>query len=113
MKKSSFYFDLPPELIAKRPLQKRSDSRLLVVESSGATSHQRFFQLPELLLPGDLLVFNNTRVVPARIFAKKETGGAVEILVERLLGEFEIRAQVRASKSPKVCLLYTSDAADD
>jgi len=101
LKKSSFQFDLPEELIAKRPLEKRSSSRLLVLDKKGACGHRYFPDLGELLMPGDLLVFNNTRVVPARLFGKKATGGAVEILVERLLDERRVRAQVRASKSPK------------
>ena len=102
MKKSSFYFDLPDELIASRPLTKRSDSRLLVMENAkSAIEHRRFYELKQILSPGDLLIFNNTEVVPARLFAKKETGGAVEILVERLLSETQVRAQIRASKSPK------------
>lgn len=102
MKKSSFNFELPNTLIANRPLEKRSASRLLVLAENSSIDHRHFFELSELLKEGDLLVFNNTKVVPARLFAKKETGGAVEILVERLLSETEVRAQVRASKAPKV-----------
>lgn len=101
MKKSSFNFDLPESLIAKRPLPERSSSRLLVLGNQGNCQHKQFSDLGEFLKPGDLLVFNNTKVVPARIFGKKTTGGAVEILVERLLDEHRVRAQVRASKSPK------------
>ncbi|MFX4228188.1 MAG: tRNA preQ1(34) S-adenosylmethionine ribosyltransferase-isomerase QueA [Porticoccaceae bacterium] len=101
MKKSSFHFDLPEALIAKRPLPERSSSRLLVLGNQGSRQHKHFSDLGEFLEPGDLLVFNNTKVVPARIFGKKTTGGTVEILVERLLDEHCVRAQVRASKSPK------------
>lgn len=88
-------------MIAKRPLPERSSSRLLVLESRGSCQHRYFSDLGEFLKPGDLLVFNNTKVVPARLFGKKATGGAVEILVERLLDKNRVRAQVRASKAPR------------
>lgn len=78
---------------------------MLVLNGSGPSQnlceHLHFYDLPSVLKKGDLLVFNNTRVVPARLFGKKETGGAVEILVERVMSENQVRAQVRASKSPK------------
>ena len=97
-----FHFDLPDELIARYPLKERSASRLLSLDGlSGQTTHLKFTDLPALLQPGDLLVFNNTRVIPARLFGQKETGGKVEILVERLLGEKELLAHTRSSKSPK------------
>ncbi|MDL0433116.1 tRNA preQ1(34) S-adenosylmethionine ribosyltransferase-isomerase QueA [Marinobacter sp. TBZ242] len=100
MNVSDFHFDLPDELIARYPLKERSGSRLLSLDGlSGAVSHRQFADLPDLLHPGDLLVFNNTRVIPARLFAKKETGGQVEVLVERLLGEHELLAHVKASKA--------------
>lgn len=102
MKRTDFYYHLPEELIAQQPLAQRSASRLLCMErSSGRLSDRRFSDLPELLNPGDLLVFNNTEVIPARLYAHKATGGRVEILVERLLGARECLAQVRASKSAK------------
>lgn len=102
MNVSDFHFDLPDELIARYPLKERSASRLLSLDGlSGTVSHRQFSDLPGLLQPGDLLVFNNTRVIPARLFAKKETGGQVEVLVERLLGEHELLAHVRASKALK------------
>jgi S-adenosylmethionine:tRNA ribosyltransferase-isomerase len=107
MKKSDFHFDLPPELIAQAPLAVRSASRLLVVppapaEPAHAALEDRTVRdLPSLLQPGDLLVFNDTRVIPARLFGQKATGGRVEILIERLLPGNEARAQVGASKSPK------------
>ncbi len=102
MKKSDFHYDLPQELIAQEPLAERSASRLLVVPpGAGAFSDLQVRDLPELLQPGDLLVFNDTRVIPARLFGQKESGGRVEILVERLLPESRARVQVRASKSPK------------
>ncbi len=102
MNVSDFHFDLPDELIARYPLEKRSASRLLALDGlTGNIHHGSFQDLPGLLQPGDLLVFNNTRVIPARLFGRKETGGQVEILVERLTGEHELLAHVRASKSPK------------
>jgi len=102
MNVSDFHFDLPDELIARYPLKERSASRLLSLDGlSGAARHLRFTDLPDLLQPGDLLVFNDTRVIPARLFGRKETGGQVEVLVERVLGEHEILAHVRASKALK------------
>lgn len=102
MNVSDFHFDLPDELIARYPLEQRSASRLLSLDGpSGQTRHLKFTDLPDLLEPGDLLVFNNTRVIPARLFGQKETGGRVEILVERLLGDHEFLAHARASKAPK------------
>ena len=102
MKRSDFHFDLPPELIAQRPLARRGASRLLCLDGpTGAVSDRHFADLPALLRPGDLLVFNDTRVMRARLFGHKASGGRVEILVERLLGPDRVLAQVRASKSPK------------
>ncbi|MEP1214082.1 MAG: tRNA preQ1(34) S-adenosylmethionine ribosyltransferase-isomerase QueA [Marinobacter sp.] len=102
MNVSDFHFDLPDELIARYPLKERSASRLLDLDGlSGNVTHRQFSDLPDLLQPGDLLVFNNTRVIPARLFAKKETGGQVEVLVERLLGEHDLLAHVKASKALK------------
>lgn len=102
MKKSDFHFDLPPELIAQAPLPNRSDSRLLFVPPGDAPFEDRAFRdLTDLLQPGDLLVFNDTRVIPARLYGRKQTGGEVEILIERLLPGQEVRAQIGASKSPK------------
>ncbi|MEA1082272.1 tRNA preQ1(34) S-adenosylmethionine ribosyltransferase-isomerase QueA [Marinobacter qingdaonensis] len=102
MNVSDFYFDLPDELIARYPLSERTASRLLCLDGmSGQTHHRQFSDLPDLLQPGDLLVFNDTRVIPARLFGKKETGGQVEVLVERVTGEHEFLAHVRASKALK------------
>lgn len=102
MKKSDFHFELPEALIAQAPLPERSASRLLVVPPGDAAFADRQVRdLPEWLAPGDLLVFNDTRVIPARLFGQKETGGRVEILIERLLPDNEARAQVGASKPPK------------
>ena len=102
MKRSDFHFDLPPELIAQRPLARRGASRLLCLDGpSGRLEDRLFAALPDLLRPGDLLVFNDTRVMRARLFGRKESGGRLEILVERLLGPDQVLAHVRASKSPK------------
>ena len=102
LKKSDFHYDLPEALIAQAPLPERSASRLLVVPPQGAAFvDQQVRDLVQWLRPGDLLVFNDTRVIPARVFGQKETGGRVEILIERLLPENCARAQVGASKSPK------------
>lgn len=102
MLRSDFQFDLPPELIAQYPLPERTASRLLTLDGvSGEVRDLQFSDLPQLLRPGDLLVFNNTRVIPARLFGHKESGGKVEVLVERLLDDHRVLAHVRASKSPR------------
>lgn len=102
MKKSDFNFELPPELIAQAPLAERSASRLLVVPPGDMPYGDRQVRdLPDYLHAGDLLVFNDTRVIPARLHGSKESGGRVEILLERLTGTHEALAQVGASKSPK------------
>lgn len=102
MNVSDFHFDLPDELIARYPLKERSASRLLCLDGpTGELGHRVFSDLPSMLRPGDLLVFNDTRVIPARLFGKKETGGQVEVLVERVTGEHEMLAHVRASKALK------------
>jgi S-adenosylmethionine:tRNA ribosyltransferase-isomerase len=98
MKRSDFHYDLPAELIAQRPLPRRSDSRLLqLARRGGALADRAFRDLPALLRPGDLLVFNDTRVIPARLFGRKETGGRVESALERLLSDRECLAQLRVS----------------
>ena len=102
MKKSDFHYALPPELIAQAPLAERSASRLLVVPPAPAAFEDRVIRdLPQLLQPGDLLVFNDTRVIPARLHGAKASGGRVEILVERLLPGNEARVQIGASKPPR------------
>src|SRR5690606_4847764 len=103
MRRTDFHFDLPPELIAQQPLAARTASRLLCLDgASGALADRQFADLPDLLAPGDLLVFNDTRVIPARLYGRKPSGGKVEVLIERLLDAHRALAQVRASKSPKV-----------
>ena len=102
MQLSDFHFDLPPDLIAQHPLPERGASRLLALDGpSGDVTDSLFSDLPELLREGDLLVFNDTRVMRARMFGRKETGGIVEILVERLLASGEALVHLRASKTPK------------
>jgi len=102
MKRTDFHFDLPEGLIARYPMPQRTGSRLLCLgRKDGSLQDQRFTDLPTWLQPGDLLVFNNTRVIPARLFGQKETGGKVEVLVERITGAESCLAHVRASKSPK------------
>lgn len=102
MRRSDFRYDLPPGLIAQRPLSERGASRLLALDGTdGSLKDLRFAELPGLLRPGDLLVFNNTRVMRARLFGHKDSGGRVEVLIERLLVPDVVLAQVRASKSPK------------
>ena len=96
---SDFDYELPPDLIAQYPPARRRDSRLLVVGKS--LEDRQFKDLPALLHDGDLLVFNDTRVIRARLHGRKQTGGQVEVLVERVLPALEILAQVRASKTPK------------
>lgn len=102
MQVADFFFELPESLIARYPLAERRASRLLVLEGpSGALSHRRFADLLDYVRPGDLMVFNDTRVIPARLFGRKATGGQLEILVERVLDTQRVLAHVRASKSPK------------
>ncbi|MCK9238372.1 MAG: tRNA preQ1(34) S-adenosylmethionine ribosyltransferase-isomerase QueA [Thiopseudomonas sp.] len=102
MRVADFQFELPDELVARYPLAQRSASRLLVLDGpSGALAHRQFTDLLDYVAAGDLLVFNNTKVIAARLFAQKETGGKVEILVERVLDEHRVLAHVRASKAPK------------
>ncbi len=102
MKASDFDFELPEELIAQQPLPERRASRLLLLDPlSGARQDAHFAEIGDYLEPGDLLVFNNTRVFPARLFGRKHSGGKVELLVERLLGDRRVLAHLRASKSPK------------
>jgi S-adenosylmethionine:tRNA ribosyltransferase-isomerase len=103
MRRSDFHFDLPPELIAQVPAAERVGSRLLLLDgAAGRCEDHRFTELPDFLRPGDLLVFNDTRVIPARLFGVKEgSGGKIEVLVERVLDEHRVLAHVRASKPPR------------
>lgn len=99
MKPSDFHFELPEALIAHYPTPERSASRLLVMgRHDGALSHRHFHELPELLGPDDLLVFNDTRVIPARLFGHKPGGGKTEVLLERMLPGNRVLAQVRGGQ---------------
>ncbi len=111
MKKSDFYYELPDELIAQKPLAERSSSRLLCLDKTTDTlQDKQFTDFLELLNKDDLLVLNNTKVIPARLFGLKETGGKVEILIERVLANQEVFAHTRASKSPKAGSIINLDA---
>ena len=118
MRTDDFHFDLPDELIAQQPCEQRSASRLLHLSRSAevgeeAIQHRQFKDLIDLLNAGDLLVFNDTRVIPARLYGHKPTGGKVEVLIERLINENHCLAHVRASKPPKIgSLLQIGEQGD-
>lgn len=102
MRLADFDYHLPDELIARYPLPERSASRLLCLNgSNGSITHAKFADLTDYLLPGDLLVCNNSRVIPARLLGQKPTGGRIEVLVERILDDKRVLAHVKASKTPK------------
>ncbi|MGL4638477.1 tRNA preQ1(34) S-adenosylmethionine ribosyltransferase-isomerase QueA [Shewanella sp.] len=110
MRVADFSFELPDELIARYPMAQRNASRLLTLDgNSGALGDKQFTDLLGMIHPGDLMVFNNTRVIPARLFGQKASGGKLEILVERMLDDKRILAHVRSSKSPKVDSLIHLD----
>jgi S-adenosylmethionine:tRNA ribosyltransferase-isomerase len=101
MLRSSFHYHLPPERIAQLPCAERSGSRLLLLDPRRDAPEDRMFRdFPELVRSGDLVVFNDTRVIPARLHGVKETGGRVEVLVERILDDGQVLAMVRASRPP-------------
>jgi S-adenosylmethionine:tRNA ribosyltransferase-isomerase len=103
MRRADFHYELPDELIARHPAPRRRDSRLLHLDGrSGAIADRQFADLPQLLRRGDLLVFNDTRVVPARLFGIKDTGGRVELMLERVLDGSRALVLLRASKTPAV-----------
>ncbi len=103
MRVSDFFFELPSELIARFPKAERTDSRLMMLEgNTGDRADLGFKDIVAQLNAGDLLVFNNTRVIPARMFGQKASGGKIEVLVERLIDKNTVLAHIRASKSPKV-----------
>ncbi len=110
MKLSDFDFDLPKSLIAQSPPENRTDSRLLVPKSTIIDSF--FHQIASFIKPGDLLVMNNTRVIPARLFGHKASGGKVEIMIERLLNDRQVLAMVKASRAPKIDSYITLDNGD-
>lgn len=102
MKTRDFHFDLPDALIAQQPCEQRSASRLLCLERDSGRVHDRLFtQLTDFLRPQDCLVFNDTKVIPARMYGRKLSGGKLEVLVERLLDEHSALVHIRCSKSPK------------
>lgn len=102
MKLTDFDFELPEKLIAKYPAKERTASRMLKLNGrSGAVEHGQFTDIVDMIDEGDLLVFNNTRVIPARLFGQKQSGGKVEVMLERVLSDNTALAHIRASKSPK------------
>jgi S-adenosylmethionine:tRNA ribosyltransferase-isomerase len=123
MQRSDFYYELPEALIAQFPTQNRQDSRLLHLPAGGgAVCDRQFVDLPDLLNSDDLLVFNDTRVMRARLYGHKASGGRVELLIERVLKPEQGLAHIKASKSPKPGsrilldgggLLEVLDRADD
>lgn len=114
MQRTDFSYTLPPELIAQHPLPERGASRLLHLNGAdGSISHHQFSEFPDFIGPDDLLVFNNTRVIPARLWGRKATGGKVEILVERLTGSHNAVAHIRSSKSPKAGSVLALCPAED
>ena len=101
MRLSDFDFDLPPGLIAQAPVAARSDSRLLCVGPGyGGLANRTFRDIVELVAPGDVMVFNDTRVIKARLTGRKKSGGRIEVLVERVLSADRALAQVRANRTP-------------
>ncbi len=102
MKLKDFYYDLPEALIASKPLKNRTDSRLLCLnKSNGTFDHKKFTDILDYLQPDDLLVFNNTRVIPARAYGYKDTGGKIEILLERITDKNTAQVMVKSSKTLK------------
>ena len=102
MRRDQFYFDLPDELIAREPAAERTGSRLLYLDSAAERlQHSQFSDFLTYIGPDDLLVFNNTKVIPARLYGHKDSGGKIEVLVERVLDSHRVLAHIRASKSPK------------
>jgi len=114
MKVSDFSFQLPNELIARHPTADRSASRLMSLDGeNGVLNHLHFTDIVDLINKDDLLIFNDTRVIPARLFGEKETGGKIEVLVERVLDDKSFLAHVRSSKSPKPgCKLRLENTVD-
>jgi S-adenosylmethionine:tRNA ribosyltransferase-isomerase len=110
---SDFDYDLPPELIAQYPAEPRDSARLLLLDrTSGRTEHRGMGDFPDCLRAGDLLVLNDTRVIPARLFGRKQTGGRMEILVERLRGGHDCLAQLRDARSARPGVRITIDGGD-
>lgn len=96
-----FQYELPERLIARRPVEPRTACRLLVLDgATGERSDRRFAELPDLLSPGDLLVLNDTRVIPARLYGRKDSGGRIEVMLERVLDRTRVLVQIGASRVP-------------
>ena len=113
MRRSDFTYELPEELIAQQPLAERSASRLLTLDgATGALADRQMRDLPQLVAPGDLLIFNDTKVIPARLFALKESGGKVELLLERPLESRFALVHARASKALRPDMLLQSRGGD-
>ncbi|EKD92098.1 MAG: hypothetical protein ACD_29C00189G0001, partial [uncultured bacterium] len=100
-KLSDFDYVLPTELIAQFPAENRTSSRLLVATKS-ALKHENFLDFLSYVNPGDLLIFNDTKVIPARLFGQKESGGKIDCLIERVLSDHSALAHIRASHAPKL-----------
>lgn len=116
MKRTDFYFDLPGDLIAKYPSVNRTDCRLLELDgNTGMLNDTEFKNIINAINPNDLLIFNNTRVIPARLYGYKESGGKIEILIERIIDNQTAIAHIRSSKSPKegATLLITANNEND
>jgi len=110
--RSDFHFDLPEQLIARFPVEKRSDSRMLYINRcKHSWQDNHFNQLADFLSPGDLIVFNDTKVIPARLFGHKASGGKCEVLIERILDDTQVQTHIRASKSPKIgsTIIFSND----
>jgi len=102
MRRQDFFYELPDELIARYPTEQRTGSRLLCLDgNNGDIQHRQFMDVLALVQPGDLMVFNDTRVIPARLFGQKASGGKVEVLVERVMEQQQVLAHVRSSRSPR------------
>lgn len=112
MNKADFNYDLPQELIAYEPCDERTASRLLCLDGMQIT-HKHFYDLPDLLREGDLLVFNNSKVIPARLYGSRATGGKVEMLIERVLQNGTALAHIKSNKTPKDGSIITLDNDTD
>lgn len=113
MRRADFHYELPPELIAQAPLAERSASRLLALDgATGALADRHFADLPQLLRPEDLMVFNDTRVVAARLFGSKPSGGRVEVFLERAVGARRAWVQMRASKAIRPGLIVVTEGGE-
>ncbi|GKT12615.1 MAG: S-adenosylmethionine:tRNA ribosyltransferase-isomerase [Thiomicrorhabdus sp.] len=113
MKRQDFFFELPEQLIAQQPAAERRGSRLLVMLPNGKISDDQFPDLLSYVQPNDLLVFNNTKVIPARLFGQKSTGGQIELLIERVVDDKTLLTHLRSSRSPKAGAILRIENAFD